>query len=150
MKFSRIARPISSTGSPRSFATARATSTTKAGSLRWPRWGGGARKGASVSTSSLSRGTVRATSWMTSARGKATMPENEMQKPSTSARSASSRDPVKQWMTPPISSVSSCSRMAAVSVSASRVCTITGSPTSRASRSCRRNTSRCTSRGEWS
>ena len=54
--------PTASAVVPRSSATLRATSTTKAGSFLFPRNGTGARKGLSVSTSSRSRGMRRTAS----------------------------------------------------------------------------------------
>src|SRR5437773_602480 len=47
---------MAATDSPRARASASATARTKAGSLRFPRWGTGARYGPSVSTSSRSGG----------------------------------------------------------------------------------------------
>src|SRR6266581_3131719 len=47
---------MASTDSPRARAAASATARTKAGSLRFPRWGTGARYGPSVSTSRRSGG----------------------------------------------------------------------------------------------
>ena len=75
-------------------------SATHAGSLRLPRCGTGARKGASVSTSTRSSGTNAATSRRVLAFGKVTMPESEMKNPRSSARRASSTVPLKQCMTP--------------------------------------------------
>ena len=77
VKFEAAALPTSAVVRPLSAATFRATSTAKAGSLRLPRCGGGARKGASVSTNRRSSGTSRATRWIVSARGKATIPEKD-------------------------------------------------------------------------
>ena len=59
--------------------------------MRFPRCGGGARNGASVSISSRSSGHSRATCWIVSALGKATIPEKDRQNPSASARRASSK-----------------------------------------------------------
>src|SRR2546422_6789466 len=47
---------MASSDSPRARASASATARTKAGSLRFPRWGTGARYGPSVSTSRRSGG----------------------------------------------------------------------------------------------
>src|SRR4029077_3152486 len=48
--FSVVTRTASSKGTPRTPASVSKVLTTNAGSLRLPRWGIGARKGASVST----------------------------------------------------------------------------------------------------
>ena len=132
-------------GGPRGgAATFRATSTTNAGSLRLPRWGGGARNGASVSTSRRSAGTVRATSWMTSgareghdARERDVEPEGERPPGQLVAAGEAVDDPAGL----PGAFLFQDGRPSPSS--ASRVWTITGRPTSRARRSCRRKTSRC-------
>src|SRR5438270_4340340 len=51
-----VASAISPGRRPLTAATASPTNVTYAGSLGWPRWGTGARKGASVSTRSRSSG----------------------------------------------------------------------------------------------
>src|SRR4051812_10155936 len=61
-KLAPVRSASASTGSPRKPARKRAVSATKAGSQGRPRWGTGARKGASVSISRRSEGIVLAVS----------------------------------------------------------------------------------------
>lgn len=93
-------RPTSSILDPRSAAKQRATSTTYAGSFRFPRNGTGVRKGQSVSISSLSSGTCAAIARKSSAFLKVTMPEKEIEKPNSMACCASAKLPLKQCMMP--------------------------------------------------
>ena len=76
---------------PRRRAISAATCGTKAGWLRLPRCGTGARYGESVSISRRSSGTRRATSFRSCAFLNVTMPENEMWKPRSSAARATSQ-----------------------------------------------------------
>src|SRR6185295_17629408 len=76
------------------------TSFTNAGSLRFPRYGTGARNGESVSINIRSSGTSFAASRICCALGKVTFPEKEIMKPRSSARCACAGLPVKQCSTP--------------------------------------------------
>jgi len=80
--FAVVAAATVASGSPRSAATASATRRTCAGSFRRPRWGTGARYGASVSIRSRSRGTSRTASRSRSAPLNVTMPATETWRPS--------------------------------------------------------------------
>src|SRR3954452_23006903 len=77
-KFSVVRAASSSTGMPLTSATTAAVWATKAGSLRLPRLGIGARNGASVSTRIRSSGTVRTMSRNSSDFRKVTMPDREI------------------------------------------------------------------------
>src|SRR5262249_35723534 len=77
-KFSRVTAASCPGSMPLSVATAAAGAATKAGSLRLPRYGTGARYGASVSTSSRSSGSSRAIARRSSALRNVTMPDSEM------------------------------------------------------------------------
>ncbi len=79
-----VAAAKASGSTPLTSASARAVWATKAGSLRLPRCGTGARKGASVSTSMRSSGTARATSRSASEFLKVATPEKETESPSSS------------------------------------------------------------------
>src|SRR5262245_9305054 len=93
-KFSLVWRAISSGDTARVSARTAAVSTTKAGSLRLPRWRPGARYGASVSTRMRFAGSTCAMARSASDFLKVRMPVNEMKSPSAMARRASSRPPV--------------------------------------------------------
>src|SRR5262245_28364875 len=93
-KFSLVCRAICSGDMARVSARTPAVSTTKAGSLRLPRWRPGARYGASVSTRMRSAGSARAMARSSSDFLNVRMPVNEMKSPSAIARRASSRPPV--------------------------------------------------------
>src|SRR4051812_3535608 len=77
-KFSVVWRAISSGVTPRTSASTLATSDTYAGSLRLPRYGIGARYGASVSIRKRSAGTSLAIARRSAEFLKVTMPVNEM------------------------------------------------------------------------
>ncbi len=90
-----------------------------AGSLRRPRCGIGAKKGESVSTRILSRGTNFTASRSSSAFLNVIIPENDMYNPRSRPCLANSVDPLKQWNTP--FALECASRHEIVSTSASRV-----------------------------
>ena len=76
------------------------------------------------------------------------MPENEIDMPSASAQSATRGPALKQWMRPGNAPFpASSSRIAAVSSSASRVWTMSGSPVSRAAAAWARKFAACAARG---
>ena len=110
---------------------------THAGSLRFPRYGTGARYGASDSTRRRSSGTRRMTSSSVHFL-KVTMPLNDTYQPTASAASASAAEPVKQCSTPTTPPRPASTTIARVSSSASRVWTTTGRRSSAASASWRR------------
>src|SRR5271170_2805768 len=144
----RVAAAIAEPWTPLASASARAVSTTKAGSLRRPRWGTGARNGASVSTSTRSSGTSRAIARNSAEFLNVSTPEKETWSPSSRPVSASARDEVKQCSTASKAPTAiSSRRIAATSSSASRAWITSGSPNSRAMAICPRNTRAATSRG---
>ena len=102
--------------------------------------------GESVSISSRSSGTRRATSFSSCAFLNVTMPENEMWKPRSSAARATSQVSVKQCITPPASRAPSSRMIASVSAAAARVWMTSGLPAARAARMWTRKRSRCQSR----
>ena len=77
-------------------------------------------------------------------------PENDRYHPAASATSASETGPVKQCRMPMTPMVPASWIMAAVSSTASRVCTTTGKCNSAPSANCSAKARRCSSRGEWS
>src|SRR6266851_3032403 len=118
--------------SPRARASAAATADTYAGSLRLPRWGTGARYGASVSTSSRSRGHAITRSASVQFL-KVIMPLKE--------KYAAIAIPASNTCGPALNEcrtiVARAPRsIAAISASASRACTTTGLPSSVPSPSC--------------
>ena len=142
--------PASSCGAmPRRSAIAVPTMPTCAGSFGLPRWGTGARNGESVSTSMRSSGQMRAASRRSAAFLNVTMPLNDRYAPRSRHARASSGPPVKQWITV-FSGIPSVSSTANVSSHASRVCTTSDTPCSRARWIWRANAGSCTSRGEFS
>jgi len=144
----RVTSATASTGSFRAAASAAPTAGRRAGSLAFPRWGTGARNGASVSTSSRSAGVRAAAARRSSAVLKETIPEYDSHVPRARARSASAGPPVKQWNTVR-GGTPSDSRTANVSAQASREWMISGSPRSAARRSWARKASSWASGSEW-
>src|SRR6266849_7683856 len=100
-KFSAVADATSSAAKFLTLASAFATSPTYAGSLRLPRYGCGARYGASVSIKRFSSGKAFATSRRFCAFGYVEFPAKDIRKPIASPLLASSRVLVKQCQLPP-------------------------------------------------
>src|SRR5579883_2986038 len=98
-KLALVCRAMVSNETPRASANTLAVSTTKAGSLRLPRWRPGARYGASVSTRMRSAGSSAAMARSAPEFLNVRMPVNEMYRPSAMARRARSVPPVKQCST---------------------------------------------------
>src|ERR1051326_3757785 len=147
-KFSVVVSASAAKLTPFISASISAVCRTNAGSLRLPRWGMGARNGASVSTRRRSSGTVFSTARSSSDFLNVAIPEAEMKNPSSSAASARRCVPVKQWINPVnLPCPSSSCKIAMVSSSASRVCTISGSPSSQAAAMWARKFAICASRG---
>src|SRR5438552_236891 len=136
---------MASTDSPRARASASATARTKAGSLRFPRWGTGARYGPSVSTSRRSGGqSVRRSAIVQFL--KVIMPLKEKYAATAIPASNTPGPELNEWSTTGVPAPRS---IAATSSSASRACTTTGLRASLASVSWASKARRCTSRGEW-
>ena len=87
-KFAAVVAATSSGAKFLTFANACATSTTNAGSLRFPRRPCGGRNGESVSVSNLSSGISRATSRKCCIFGYVTLPANEIRNPMSIPRRA--------------------------------------------------------------
>src|ERR1700685_746062 len=120
-KFAAVPAATSSGAKSLTFPNARATSTTYAGSLRFPRRPCGGRKGESVSVSKFSSGISRATSRRCCIFGYVTLPANDTRNPMSSPRRASVIVAVKQWNIPPSPvGPQSCSRIDRLSSHASR------------------------------
>ena len=108
-----------------------------------PRYGTGARYGESVSISSRSSGTRRATSCTSVAFLNVTMPDSEIWKFCASACSATGHGSVKQCITPPGTSARSSAMIRSVSSDDERVWMISGFIVAVAARICVRKRSRC-------
>src|SRR5204862_446473 len=138
--------PMPATDAPGARASASATARTKAGSLRFPRWGTGARYGPSVSTSRRSGGQAVRQSVIAQFL-KVIMPLKEKY---AAIAIPAANTPGPELNECSTTGVSAPRSIAATSSSASRACTTTGFRTSRARVSWASKARRCASRGEWS